>query len=478
MNGRAKFVAVGKAAGHAPTLDPANPMLSARTFVAQRALGLRHDGAFYCYDGAAYRSLEERSVRADIYHFLDGANRLTEVGELVPFDPTRSKVDNVVDALRAISDLPHTKQAPCWLADDPGFDPFDIVSCQNGLLHIPSGALLPATPAFYTHQAVPFAYDPDAPPPTYWLRVQSDTWPDDVESQRLWQEWCGYMLTPSTRFQKILLDIGPPRCGKGMKYRVIRQVVGSGSYCSTSLNDLAADFGLQPLIGKSVAVISDARMSGLQPTPPPSPKTCCASAARDGPSVRRKHLANWSGSAVRAICGHLERTPCCGIEDASGALASRFLVLRTTESWLGREDLELEAKFVPELPGILNWALEGYAWLYDRGRFVQPRSAAELVQQFEALGSPIRAFLGQRCEVGPPHEVSKTELFDAWCQWCDANGRALDRDGRRVRARPPSGAAGTRGAPPRHEEQPRVECTRGSGSVPRSAVATLPGGVR
>ena len=47
------------------------------------------------------------------------------------------------------------------------------------------------------------------------------------------------------------------------------------------------------------------------------------------------------------------------IEDASGALSSRFIVLTLTQSFYGREDHSLLDRFIPELPGILLWALNG-----------------------------------------------------------------------------------------------------------------------
>ena len=41
------------------------------------------------------------------------------------------------------------------------------------------------------------------------------------------------------------------------------------------------------------------------------------------------------------------------ILDQSGALASRFIFLKLTKSFYGREDIELEDKLSRELPGIL-----------------------------------------------------------------------------------------------------------------------------
>lgn len=50
------------------------------------------------------------------------------------------------------------------------------------------------------------------------------------------------------------------RGGKGTINRVVHLVVGEGNYTSPTSRDLAKDFGIQPLIGRSLATISDMRM--------------------------------------------------------------------------------------------------------------------------------------------------------------------------------------------------------------------------
>jgi putative DNA primase/helicase len=53
--------------------------------------------------------------------------------------------------------------------------------------------------------------------------------------------------------------------------------------------------------------------------------------------------------------------------DSSGALAGRFVILRMTESFYGKEDTGLTQRLLAELPGILNWAIEGWHRLRERG---------------------------------------------------------------------------------------------------------------
>jgi hypothetical protein len=76
-----------------------------------------------------------------------------------------------------------------------------------------------------------------------------------------------------------------------------------------------------------------------------------------------------------------------------------------------------------ELPSVLNWSIAGLRRLRNRGYFLQPPSAAEIVQDLEDLGSPITAFLREECSVGPSHTVEVNLLFEAWTEFSKRQGR-------------------------------------------------------
>ena len=77
------------------------------------------------------------------------------------------------------------------------------------------------------------------------------------------------------------------------------------------------------------------------------------------------------------------------------------------------------------------WAIEGWRRLRKRGRFVQPGSAVELVNEMVALASPMTAFVDEHCTIGPGESVSVDDLYDAWCEWSQSNG--WDRNGTKQR---------------------------------------------
>ena len=106
------------------------------------------------------------------------------------------------------------------------------------------------------------------------------------------------------------------------------------------------------------------------------------------------------------------------LTDASGALASRFIVLQLQQSFYGREDQGLTDRLLRELPSILAWSLAGLDRLNARGHFVQPASAREAISELEDLASPIGAFIKDRCTVGAAHTVDCDVLFVAWVAWC------------------------------------------------------------
>jgi putative DNA primase/helicase len=140
----------------------------------------------------------------------------------------------------------------------------------------------------------------------------------------------------------------------------------------------------------------------------------------DSPNVPRKHAKDWTGRLPTRIVLSSNELP--HLADASGAMASRFVILTLRESFIGREDLQLEAKLAPELPAILIWAIKGRARLLKRGRFVQPASGVAAVEQMGELSSTVAKFMRECCLVGSEHYIAKDALYTAWRTWCATNG--------------------------------------------------------
>jgi putative DNA primase/helicase len=413
-----------------------------------------HRGHFYRWDGGgSYLALSETELRPALYEFLTGCVAHGAKGALRPIKPNAVMVSSLLDALRAAAHLAAVISAPVWLDQVPDLDPADIVACANGLLHLPTRELLPHTPSFFTFNAIDVAYQPKAPQPAAWIAFLQQIFappagdtgdyvgplpplpkePDfaDIAGRgsdplAIWalQEMFGYFLTPDTRQQKMFLIVGPKRSGKGTIARVLTRLVGINSTVAPTLTGLSMPFGLMPLIDKRVAIISDARLSNRADQHAIAERLLSIT-GEDAMTIDRKYSDAWTGrlqTRFLILSNELPR-----LADASGALASRFIVQQLRQSFYGREDPGLADKLLAELPGILNWAIAGLARLRTRRHFVQPPSGAEAVREIEELGSPIATFLRDRCDIDPGRSIQVDELWKAWKEWCQDQGR--DRPG-------------------------------------------------
>lgn len=195
---------------------------------------------------------------------------------------------------------------------------------------------------------------------------------------------------------------------------MLRQLIGPENLVSPTLASLGTNFGLWPLLGKRVAVVSDARL-GTQ-TDGTITERLLSISGEDALTIDRKFLPPLTTKLDTKIVIMTNELP--RFSDASGALARRMLVLPLSKSWLGCEDYELFERLVPELPGILLWAIEGWRRLRERGHFVCPQTSREIQDELCDLTSPVAAFVRQRCMVGPGYEVPCAELYGVFKRWC------------------------------------------------------------
>jgi putative DNA primase/helicase len=229
----------------------------------------------------------------------------------------------------------------------------------------------------------------------------------------------GYAVSGDTSQQKMFLLVGPKRGGKGTIARVPTKMLGRHNVAGPTLASLGTNFGLQDIIDKPVAIISDARM-GTKSDSSLIAERLLSISGEDLQNVDRKYRPPWSGylpTRFIILSNELPR-----FTDASGALASRFIVLMLAKSFYGRENPRLTDELVAELPGIFNWSLDGLQHLRARERFSQPQSSKEAIQELEDLASPIGAFIRDRCKLGPQASVERDIIYKAYQNWALENG--------------------------------------------------------
>lgn len=403
------------------------------------------DEQWHAWDGQAWRLRKHREIEPEITSQVKSEfDRIAvETGQPSKGVGTRL-VANVTQALRGevLLKLGEYPRQPAWIDPEAGDeDPLDYMPAANGLVHLPTlidgsgDPLRQPTPRYFGPSCLAYPFDPRAAAPAGWLKFMSDLWPDDVEAQACLQEWFGYLLTLDTSLQKILLLVGPKRSGKGTIARTLVQLVGSANHAAPTLASLADRFGMSSLIGKQLAIVPEARISGRADSQTIVERLLSIS-GEDPQTIDRKHLTAWDG---RLHCRFIllgNELPRLG--DHSGALASRLIVLQLKQSFYGKEDLKLTSKLTAELPGILLWAIDGLKRLRANGKFTIPQSSQELADEFDRLSNPVGAFVADLCDLGADHRVLVGDLYLAWCKWCEDHGRDKSGDeqgfGRSLRA--------------------------------------------
>lgn len=414
-----------------PILSHSNPRRSALLFRRKRRPHLlRVGGSWLDYVDGAYAEVEEDTIKAELYAWLataitgersgaDAGNEEQRVHQAA-FKPNASKVSNVLDALKALAHRPiEASDPPVWL-DSNGPPPYEIIACRNGLLHLPTLVLTPPDPRFFTRNALQFEYQPHASPPTEWLRFLAGIWGTGSETQLL-QEIFGYLLVPDTSQQKIFLLVGPKRSGKGTIASVLTELIGTRNVCSPSLNSLGGDFGLQPLIGKQLAIASDMRI-GYKADLAAIAENLLRISGEDGVSINRKYKDHWTGRLLVRFFIMSNEVP--RLVDGSAVLATRFVPLVMERSYYGQEDLELRARLMAELPAILNWSIEGWKRLMARGRFQLPPSSQAVIEELEDMSTPISTFLREMCELSADATTPKVAIWEKWKAWCALNNES------------------------------------------------------
>jgi putative DNA primase/helicase len=218
----------------------------------------------------------------------------------------------------------------------------------------------------------------------------------------------------------MLMLVGESRSGKGVITRLLEKLVGSRAYGSMKFHKMAANFALSSALDKTVLVFPDARIGG-KIDQSAVVADLLSITGEDAIFIDRKNL---DPITIQLKCRIMivSNEP-LRLHDTSGALRNRLLLINFPHGREeGQQDRELEMRIQNELPGVLNWAIEGWHELRASGRFFQPKSGISQLETFAAQSSPMKQFIEDLCDVGDNLEISTKGLFSSWKAWAEIIG--------------------------------------------------------
>jgi P4 family phage/plasmid primase-like protien len=337
---------------------------------------------------------------------------------------TAGLVRNVAEATRSMCFVSSTAKMHSWIDGRPNTD--DYVSVRNGMLNLSrlldgagdSEILSPHDPAWFSTSKLPYEYDSDAIC-RRWIEFLNDVFNGDQESILALQMWFGYLLTTDMSLQKVMFIIGPTRSGKGTIITVLRELLGVHAVGTPTLSSLGQQYGLVSLIGKTAAIIADARMPNRADDSIITERLLNITGG-DPVDIQRKYktdLENFKLSCRFTLFSNLLPR----LRDASAVFVNRCIFLAMPNSYLGKENRGLQGELLQEMSGILNWAIAGRDALKAAGKITQPTSGYSLLNELQSILSPVSMFLSDCCSVEPEASIATKDLFSQWEVWCEEN---------------------------------------------------------
>lgn len=380
-----------------------------------------HQETWYSY----YKNLWSERTEEDVDYFLHSkllnCRCINGEGDLKAYPTTQAVVGEIKFQIKQVVGIP-SHMSPPILMDNGKWIPQDVrgkMVCRGTIIDMKSGDVF-SNHALFIPNGAEWDYDVDAKKPKNWLQFLKSLKRSDIEIQLL-REWMGYVLSGDQWAHKGLLLLGPKRSGKGTIGHILRHLLGASMVASPTLTALAGDFGLATLMNKRLCLVSDARL-GTRADAVAVVELLLRLIANDAVDVQRKYkmpITTVLPSRVMMLSNEMP-----ALADTSDAINTRFIIMQLQECFLGREDTKLIDKLMKELPGIANWAMEGYVTLIKRGHFVEADSSAELRDSWHNDNNPISEFIHDNCKFDVDAVTSVKSLYASYLEWCEANGQA------------------------------------------------------
>lgn len=288
------------------------------------------------------------------------------------------------------------------------------LNTRSGILDLASGDLYDHTPAYFSIIQSAASYEPFQVS-HQWLRFLHQAVPDDGDRELL-QMFAGLCLTGDTSPQRALLLIGEGGTGKGTFTRVLQTVLGNLSTSSAIENIKDGSFLVGTLVGKRMCVVSELprsfdwlpfkRITG-----------------EDQISVDVKNKTPYTTKLDMKLVILSNVMPFLGDDVSNNSLLRRFLPVAFNVRPVEQDPTLIDRLTDPdELPGVLNWMLDGLRLLQERGMRFPSSETSSLTREIVEESNRVIAFVRDECRYTPEVTVISADLYDHYRQWCGRNG--------------------------------------------------------
>ena len=388
---------------------------------------------WFKFSGKHWQKDDCQELQAQIQTLLDRMNRAA-IAELQSIEgddgkakAQRAKLREYVNATKRsrnrIASIEAMAQAHRAVAP-ARLDASNTLNLSNGTLDLETITLRPHSRDDFLTSLLPYDYDPRATAPlfekflTEVLVKEENTAEADLELCALVQESMGYSLTNDMSQQVMFWLSGMGSNGKSVLIKTLQKLVGDKAMALNFalLGTTDGNYRIAELIGKRMAF--------------------CTESPRDGSTSEElmRQLADGSIIDARPIRGtpvQFESTVKIWwamndrprIKDTTYAFWRRLKLIPFHRVFRESEkDIHLENKLKAELPGILNFALDGLVELRKNGTFTKSIAMADAIKEYQTESNPVAQWREECTEDGEAWTAPDT-LYFSYTAWCARAGR-------------------------------------------------------
>lgn len=295
-----------------------------------------------------------------------------------------------------------------------------LFAVKNGVIDLETGDFREGQPEDYLTQCGGTVYDPTAKAER-WEQFLREVFLDDTALIAFIQRAIGYTLTGLTREQVFFFCHGARGLnGKSTLFDTLRALLGDyakSTSFSTFTNDpnkgghqesLMALEGARLVVANETSTVGTLNEAILKTLTGEDPVT--GSKKHEHERTYLPQFKLW-----------LAANDLPKVRDVSPAFWRRVVLIPFLARFEGKnQDKGLKSKLQAELPGILNWALEG-CLAYLREGLNPPARCIDAAEAWRSDNDPLADFLAT-CKLDPRLETKASDLFAAYEQHCRLNG--------------------------------------------------------
>jgi P4 family phage/plasmid primase-like protien len=338
--------------------------------------------------------------------------------------PVESAIKEIRDAAKHISNLRGIEatlalaQPHLWVPDDAwDRDPY-LLAVENGVVDLRTAKLIPALPDQRITRCAGAAYDPSAATPKF-LNFLQQVQPD-AEVREYLQLLAGYCAVGRSNEQEFYSFVGPGANGKGTYMGLLMDALGKYAVKGPQslLSEQSPD---KPR--NDVAALAGARLVSISETPENLRLDVAMIKAITGDDLLTARFLHREFFQFRpCFTPILDTNHAPRPRDPGNAIWRRLVIV----PWSvvipkHQQDKQLRSLLLDELPGILNWIVQG-AKKYLEGGLTSPRKIAEATRYLRNSCDDIGNWMDSCVELGPQYRGQSSVLYQNFLTWSAAEG--------------------------------------------------------